>query len=87
METYTSNNLVSAMTLDSLEDALCKTWAARFGHLPDSQKPRKGTFYLQKGKQVPPKPKALTGLTYISSVSLLYVLFNVLFEGKLLAGK
>jgi len=49
MEDYTSNNPISNMTLNSLTNHIRTTWAARFGHLPDSQKPRKGTFYINKG--------------------------------------
>jgi len=55
-ETYTASTPVLSMTLDTPSNAIRKTWAAKFGHLPDSQKPRHGDFYLKKGqKPNPPK--------------------------------
>jgi len=51
LEEYIAAHPVHMMTLDTLTEALRTRWAARFGHLPDSQKPRKGTFYITKEKK------------------------------------
>jgi hypothetical protein len=55
MEDYTASYTVPNMNLDTLTNAICNTWASRFGHLSESQKPRKGTFYIPKRDKAPPK--------------------------------
>src|SRR6266700_4760131 len=48
---------VKSLTLVSIQDAIRSTWAARFGHLPLKDQPKRGTFYLSKGKH-PAQPKS-----------------------------
>ena len=60
METFTETYTVPNMTLGTLTDAIRNTWAQRFGHLPESQHPRRGTFYLKKGDKAPKKALTVT---------------------------
>jgi len=58
MEDYTATFTVPNMTLDTLTEAIRNTWASRFGHLSESQKPKKGDFYLLKKDKSPKKQNA-----------------------------
>jgi len=55
MEDYTAAHTVPNMDLDTLTESIRNTWASRFGHLPETQKPKKGTFYIPKKDKAPPK--------------------------------
>ncbi|PPQ93403.1 hypothetical protein CVT25_004695 [Psilocybe cyanescens] len=50
-----SHTVTSTMTLDTLQETIRVTWASRFGHLPEREKPKKGTVYIKKGTTSPPK--------------------------------
>ena len=57
VEEFTKEYAVEDYKLDTLTDEIRHVWAARFGNVPDSQKPRKGTLYLKKGDKAPPAKK------------------------------
>src|SRR6266702_1544590 len=67
VQEYTNKHAVQDFKLGTLTNAIHQNWATHFGNVPDSQKPRKGTFYLKKGDKAPLPKKQNVQLTQKTS--------------------
>jgi len=69
VEAYHQAHSFDTMDLDSLSSTIRNTWNARFGNVPEKQRPAKGTFYLPKGnKPAQPKKQAVQVVQKTSAV-------------------